>query len=800
MLSDNFIAKICPDGIIALGQDANIAGLNPAAETMFGWPQFEIIGRPLDLLLPEGISEGQAGLVRAFDKNPIAVKALDDWRVVEARRRGGRRFPAAMRLTSARVDGCVTTTAYIRDMSEIAAQDRAIQDVRAELSRTRQEAELLALAVEHVSDAIVIVGTDGVAIWCNPATEKMTGYTRSELIGARPADLFSGPGTSPETLAKIAEAEHGGKDLRCEMLAYDKSGVSTWVELVLSPIRDKWGRVQKTVGTTRNIALMKKRTRELEVARKTAERAEQRLAMAIDAMSEGFVIYDENDRLVMANDAYRKLRSVDKDILLPGITFEDIVRTAVRRGHYDTEGEDPEEWIAKQVNIRKQSECAETLVRFTDGRWMLRRERRTRQGEMVGVRSDITAFKETEEALRLARENAEAADRAKTEFVANISYELRTPINSIIGFNQLMLASVLTPKQQECAEIIKKSSEHLLQLVNNVLDLSKIVSDCIELEAVPFDLPALLAETILSLTPLARAKGIALLSRTDLRGVIAVTGDPHRLRQILINLLGNAINFTSNGSVTLSASGIGGRFLFEIADTGDGIPQDKLSVIFERFSQVKMQPAQGQGAGLGLAITKSLVDLMDGQIMVESEIGRGSTFSVCLPLARSELPLAAPRLADNRISESLERSRADCGYDVLVAEDHPLNRALITELLGSIGCRVTMADNGQQLLEALDAADFDLVILDNQMPIMNGAEAAEKIRGRNDWKMRIPIIALTADAMLEAERAYRRIGVSEFITKPLDVAHVMETVKRLAATGRRLREQVGIIGTDLKAS
>jgi CheY-like chemotaxis protein len=157
-------------------------------------------------------------------------------------------------------------------------------------------------------------------------------------------------------------------------------------------------------------------------------------------------------------------------------------------------------------------------------------------------------------------------------------------------------------------------------------------------------------------------------------------------------------------------------------------------------------------------------------------------------------------VAGKRISESVDRSISDRGYDVLVAEDHPLNRALIRELLGSIGCRVTMADNGQELLEALEAADFDLVILDNQMPVMSGAEAAERIRGRGDWKMRIPIIALTADAMGETEQAYREIGVSEFIAKPLDVAHVMDTVKRLGATGRQLRRKAGNLELDLKAS
>ncbi len=561
---------------------------------------------------------------------------------------------------------------------------------------------------------------------------------------------------------------------------------------ICRPILDADGNVQKFIGVARDVTVVRSRTQLLEEAQRAAERAEQRLTTAIDAMSEGFLIYDEHDRLVVANNAFKKLGYIDADIIVVGRTFQDMLREAVERGHYDLSGEDPETWMAKHFRNRREMKSTESVYRFSDGRWILRRERRTPLGEMVGVRVDVTAFKQQEEALHKARADAEAANRAKSDFVANVSHELRTPINSIIGFNHLMLAGELSPKQRESAEIIQASSEHLLQLVNDVLDLSKIASDCIELEAAPFDLAGLVQETVLSLMPLAEAKGIELLSQIGLARSTVVAGDAGRIRQILINLIGNAIKFTSEGSVKVFAAAKGGGFLFKVIDTGDGIPRDKIHVIFDRFSQVKENIKHIQGADLGLAITKSLIDLMKGSIEVDSDLGAGATFSVWLPLAKVDAAQTVERPANSRHPEPAGPApTAPTGYDVLVAEDNVFSQMLIKEILDGMGCQVNLTTDGQQLLDQLESGDFDLVILDNQMPVMTGIEAAQKIRSRDDWKVRIPIIALTADAMKEAERAYREIGVNAFVTKPLNVRQIMDVVQKLALEGRQLREGRG---------
>ncbi len=789
MLLTNPIAQACPDGIIVVEDSGRICDLNLAAETLFGWPRPLLIGKMIDCLFPDETSRTDVFSIKTPPVYTGCPDLKQGWRPVEARRLD--RVPLWLESHAAQYtsDGMTLSAIFFR--ARQGTQGAAIRVAPAmgkERRTTAHDGALLALAAEHASDSMIISDAAGFTIWVNAATERLTGYKSGEMIGRKPGHILQGPKTDQNVVVQISRAVEAGFALRCDILNYRKSGQPYWAELTLSPIAGPDGRVRNFVGVSRDVSLVRQGTQAVDEARRAAERAEQRLMTAIDEMSEGFVIYDENDRLVMTNEAYRRLRVEDADILVPGISFEDIVRISVERGHYDTLGQAPEAWIADQVASRRASERSETMVRFSDGRWMLRRERRTPHGEMVGIRSDITAFKQHEEMLERAREKAEAADQAKTEFIANVSHELRTPINSIMGFNELLLASGLKPKQRKCAEIIKASSEHLLHLVNNVLDLSKIVSKSMELEPQVFDLRAFLRETVLSLKPLADAKNLTLSLRIKLPKSCAVCGDRGRIAQILINLIGNAIKFTAQGTVEVGVSASNGGYRFKIADTGAGIAEDKLDTIFQRFARIKSVSCADQGAGLGLAITKSLVELMNGTISVTSTPGHGSVFTVWVPLnapAKRVVPSPAP-------SQDMDHE-GECGqiakiYDVLVAEDHPFSQILIREILKSIGCRITLAENGQQLLDTLNVADFDLIILDNQMPLVTGEEAIERIRQRTDWKMRLPIIALTASALPETERRYADLGVDAFITKPLSVETVIKSVKRHASAGRRLRE------------
>lgn len=646
-------------------------------------------------------------------------------------------------------------------------------------------------------DGILVVDPSGIVRDVNPAAEALLGWSRGEFVGHSiermiPPELRERHrGLMRQFDSDEAVARRMASWSKLEALRRDGSLIPVCVWLASWAVN----------GTSNTMVFIRDQTevaaRESRVAevssqlsrtRHEARRAEERLAGAIAAMPDAFSVFDETDRLVMGNEAFFNLPQFE-EIMSLGKSFEEIIREAAVRGVYDLQGADPESWVQDQLVLREKGLNGECVVALRNGRWLMRRERRTPQGEIVGVRFDITAMKLREEALRQAREEAEAANRAKTEFIANASHELRTPINSVIGFNQLMLDSGLNAGQQEFATIIKASSEHLLHLVDNILEMAKVVGNCIELSEEPFRLASLLRETLTSLTPLADAKGIGLEARIEIADEIAVKGDPGKVRQILLNILGNAVKFTSKGAVTLTAcQAPGGGYLIEVHDTGPGIPPDKHEAIFERFERVRNGGTPQQGTGLGLAITRSLVMLMNGEIAVRSEPGRGSTFSVRLPLRRAAAVTRPGDVAgEQRPGPRFEDP--DGLYDILVAEDHPFNQVLIRNVLNKAGCELTMVENGRDLLDRLDTADFDLVILDNQMPIMSGVDAAKAIRSRRDWKMRIPIIALTADVMTDAEQTYGQIGVDAFITKPIDVAQVIETVRRLAKDGRALRTE-----------
>jgi len=916
------IANICPDGILVVGPDHRISWLNDAARRMFGWPGDTLIRQHVNVLVPQGKRRRHNRLMRGLSEMTSGPVNMKSWRQVEALRADGSRFPIHVWLAPDRHAGDRRTVVFARDMSELAASEAAATAAQAKLEEQGRKNALLALVAEHATDAVIITDAQGRTLWVNPALEQLSGYQADEFKGRKPGELLQGPETDTATVRRIAEAVKNGSAIQCELLNYHRDGEPYWLDMNITPVHDDAGQLAKFIAVERDITKVKQQENALKAAREAAKRAEDRLASAIEAISEGFVIYDaedrlvmcnsalraqfpflsellvpgakfedlirtaalnghfdtqgedpeawvrkqiekrrasdrvetivrftngrwmlrrecrtpdgemigvrsditafkqqeenlrqakrkaeraenrlasaieaisegfaiydEYDRLVMANDAFRRLHEGVADLIVPGVTFSEIVLAAARRKYFDTGGEDPETWVRKQVEKRRSQPQAETMVPFTDGRWMLRRERRTPEGEMIGIRSDITAFKAQEAALEEARAHAEAADQAKSEFVANISHELRTPINGIMGFIQLMLTGELDDKQRERAEIVKSSSEHLLQLVNDLLDLSRIASQSIELSPEWFDLAELVDDTVAMMEPLAKQKNIDLNADLSLPSGIVIEADRSRLRQILFNLVGNGINYTDHGQVTLRAHDGPPGVIFEVSDTGPGMPKDKLQTIFDRFSRIEGAGAASGGAGLGLAITKGLVDLMGGEIVVESELGEGSTFTVRLPLpAKAPARLPQPTAG---APEPAKIEQARSMYDVLVVEDHPVNQLLIRELLTGISCQVSLAENGLQALEQVEAHDFDLIIMDNQMPEMSGLEAISEIRARDDWKRRIPIIALTANAMRGAETPYQEHGVEAFLTKPFDMNEVLATVQRLGKVGREIRD------------
>ncbi|WP_459948857.1 hybrid sensor histidine kinase/response regulator [Denitratisoma sp. agr-D3] len=380
------------------------------------------------------------------------------------------------------------------------------------------------------------------------------------------------------------------------------------------------------------------------------------------------------------------------------------------------------------------------------------------------------------QALMQARLSAETASRAKSEFLANMSHEIRTPMNGVMGMAQLLKHTTLDKEQQEYVDIISESANSLLTILNDILDLSKIEAGRLDIEQVDMDLTEIMQQTVDLMLPRAKEKSLSLESRLAPDMPRWVTGDPVRIRQVLLNLVGNAIKFTHDGSVTIIAglhqeADAAPMLFFEVKDTGIGIPADKLPGLFSPFTQADSSVTRRYGGtGLGLSISRRLVELMGGMVGVESRPGVGSVFWFRIPCKPAE-PKAK--------HEEVVKSAPEKGQgNILMVEDVRTNQMIAKAMLTKHGHHVDVVENGEQALFKLARHNYDLVLMDCQMPVMDGYEATRRIRANYPVVLdpQIPIIAMTASVMAEDQQRCKDAGMDGFISKPVDEAELIRTV------------------------
>ncbi|MBE7495109.1 MAG: response regulator [Verrucomicrobiaceae bacterium] len=510
--------------------------------------------------------------------------------------------------------------------------------------------------------------------------------------------------------------------------------------------------------------------------------SEERFALAVRGTNDGIWDWDIRTNKVFFSPRWKAMIGYeDEELPNEFSTFE----TRVHPEDHDR--------VMQAVNDYLYGPLERYAVEFRfqhkDGswRWMLARGRALRDPDgkpyrMAGSHTDITEQKLAEEQLRHARLAAEAANRAKSAFLANMSHEIRTPMNGIIGMSELLLSTAMTPKQHEYLLMLKNSAESLLALLNDVLDFSKIEAGKMELDEQDFDLRHTIADTLLALGVRAMQKNITLRHKVAEDVPVMLLGDDGRLRQILINLVGNAIKFTDRGEIVVSVR-IESRALdkttlhFEIRDTGIGISAEVQGRIFDAFTQAETSTNRRYGGtGLGLAICRDLVELMQGRIWVESEPGKGSTFhftavfgearhdSVEKPSAPSTGPLLG---------------LAEKPMNVLVVEDGRVNQLVAAKLLEERGHRVQIASNGQEAVEAVRQENFDAILMDIHMPEMNGFQATAAIRQIEEkYGGHVPIIAMTANALKGDREQCVAAGMDDYVSKPIHSAELLHAVER----------------------
>jgi PAS domain S-box-containing protein len=408
---------------------------------------------------------------------------------------------------------------------------------------------------------------------------------------------------------------------------------------------------------------------------------------------------------------------------------------------------------------------------------------------LSGVAIDITKEKEMVRRLELACAEAEAATHAKSEFLANMSHEIRTPMNGIIGTIGLLQDSGVSEEQREHFNTIQSCGELLLQLVNDILDLSKIEAGKLTLERIPFNPKTLMQDAIAVISPTALAKDLKVFQRCDWNLPQAVIGDPLRLRQVLMNLLSNAVKFTKTGSVSVELSALSkgsnsAEVQFTVRDTGIGISPEVQKSIFEPFTQADTSTTRRYGGtGLGLAISRGLIALMNGRLEMESEPGHGTSFRIFVTLPVTAEQLGLRRTAEERILPAKRRLR------ILLAEDNSINQKVAVLLLGKMGHEVHVASNGEQAVLAVSSNVYDLVLMDCQMPVMDGYAATRAIRQLN-LSHRLPIIAMTANAMPEDRQRCAEAGMDDYVSKPISIARLQNAIQAVSSDFVSIRAEV----------
>ena len=647
--------------------------------------------------------------------------------------------------------------------------------------RKRLQSELLRLTCEQravldTSSVGITMVKNRILVLGNRAMGEIFGYSVAELVNRSTRDFFSSPQEYERMGSEAYEYLAAGLDYRGEYEMRHKSGALIWIRIqgkALDPLQVEAGSVWIFEDIGKYKILEAERLAQESRLRRSESKYSTIFSTTPDLMA---ISLRESGRFLEVNDAFERIMGFSRENVI-GYTAQEL-------GTWEF-GEDRQRLLEDLGNHQRLVDYKARFRRMNGEAFPVSLS--LQQAEINGAECliicarDITDQERAQEELHRSKAAAEAASHVKSEFLANMSHEIRTPMCAIIGFGDLVMETNLSPQQRDYLSKINTSAHLLLGLINDILDLSKVEAGKLILEQVAFDLPGCLEKVADVIAMQAHTKGLEF--RREIAGDVPdyVTGDPFRLRQILLNLLGNAVKFTDSGKIKLTVSQTATdssgqlRLHFRISDTGIGLSTAQSRNIFASFAQGDSSTTRNYGGtGLGLAISKRLVTLMGGTITVESELGRGSVFSFSAGFTLASAVAGKTSLPPAEYDLSPLR-----GARVLVAEDNSINQEVVRHQLSRCGIEVTIAANGREALTkvAQAARPFDLVLMDIQMPEMDGYEATRRLR--EQWcREELPIIALTAHALVEEQERCQAAGMNDHLAKPIETAALHELLLR----------------------
>lgn len=795
--SESFIHAVLDtvlSGIITIDERGIVQSVNQATVRMFGYETDEIVGQNIRMLMPPPYREQHEDYIAQYLESGER-EVIGIGREVSGLRKDGSIFPIELAISEMPAPG--GKRAFVGVVTDITVR-KAAQSMNLRLTRAIEESPVM----------VIITDTARNIVYVNPAFSAITGYTREEAIGTNINFIKSG-NTPDEVYEEMFAQLHAGRSWNTNLEDRRKDGSLFWVSATLSPVRDEQGEIVNFVAVEEDITERKKLEDEVHCHRdhlaELVEVQTSSIKAIVNTAADGIITIDQKGVVLSFNGAAERMFGYGAEEVV-GRNINMLMPQPHRDAHdgymarYLATGEARVIGIGREVAGRRKDGSVFPLY-LAVSEVEIGAER-----HFTGIVRDISQQKEAEAELIRAREAAEAASRAKSNFLANMSHEIRTPMNAIIGMTDLVLDSPLAPEQEKLLRSVASSAKALLTILNDILDLSKLESGKMELESIPFSIGEVLEDVEDVIRVGTNSKGLELKTYLDGSVPPCVIGDPTRLRQVLLNLAGNALKFTQQGSITLAAR-LGDNedeWHFSVRDTGIGIAKDRQQKVFERFSQAdETTTRRFGGTGLGTSISREIVEHMGGHIWLESEEGRGSDFQFIVMLPPAIGVIDCKSSAMHRFGRS-PRTRP---LKVLLAEDIVLNQELVVMRLSQRQHSVTVAANGRLAVEYFQREPYDLVLMDVMMPEMDGETATRNIRAIEKVQGgHIPIIMLTASVMQTDQHKYFDAGADSFVGKPIDfnelyskIANFFPVVEEVDATAQQAVQKLPLVdGIDMR--